>query len=84
MTCFPSPRAEHIPQGSWMEIVIMAELRMAVFLMKNESQFGAEEWVLDHFVLLTNCYILNGWFYFLEESKLQRFPYANISQHFRD
>lgn len=43
-----------------MEIVIIPELRMAAFMIKNESQFDAEEWVLDHFVLLTNYYIMNG------------------------
>lgn len=62
-----------------MEIVIIPELRMAAFMIKNESHFNAEEWVLDHFVLLTNYYIMNGWFYFLKQAKLQRFPYANIS-----
>lgn len=52
-----------------MEIVIIAELRMAAFLIKNESQFDAQEWVLDHFVLLTNYYIMNGWVYFFKGVK---------------
>lgn len=32
---------------------------MAAFMIKNENQFDTEECALDHFLLISNYYIMN-------------------------